>query len=279
MSMIAHDLALALDPALVLEAMGMEADPWQLRLLRSNEKRALLNIHRQAGKSTVTGVLATHTALYTPDSLVLLLSPSLRQSSELFKKCLDAYRAVGKPVPADAENKLTLELSNGSRIISLPGKEETIRGYSGARLLIIDEAARVDDGDGAAGDTGLYEAVRPMLAVSGGRLIALTTPRGKRGWFYRAWISDQPWERYEVPVSECPRITREFLTEERAALGLWYAQEYECQFLDMEGAMFRHEDIEGIFSTDVQPLFEQPEIALFERPAAPDEGHTTVTVY
>ena len=227
----------------------MEADPWQLRFLRSNEKRALLNIHRQAGKSTAVGALAAHSAVYEPDSLILLLSPGLRQSMELFRKCLDAYKAMGRPVPADAENKLTLELANGSRIVSLPGKEETIRGYSGVRLLIVDEASRVPD--------DLYRAVRPMLAVSGGRLLALATPFGKRGWFYQAWEAEstQAWERYRVTVSECDRISPEFLAEERAALGTWYAQEYECEFLDIEGAMFRHEDIEGMFATDLQPLF------------------------
>jgi hypothetical protein len=43
-------------------------------------------------------------------------------------------------------------------------------------MLVIDEASRVDD--------TLYLAVRPLLAVSGGRLVALSTPFGKRGWFH-----------------------------------------------------------------------------------------------
>ncbi len=144
-SAMANDLALALDPALIMEAMGHEPDPWQLRLLRSQARRMLLNCSRQTGKSTAVGVLAAHTALFQERALVLLLSPALRQSQELFKKVLDAYHAVDAVVPADAENRLTLELANGSRIVSLPGKEGTIRGYSGVDLLIIDEAARVPD--------------------------------------------------------------------------------------------------------------------------------------
>src|SRR5207245_11315659 len=114
-----------------------------------------------------------HTALYQPRSLVLLLSPSLRQSAELFKKVIGAYRTLDVTVPTEAESALRLELVNSSRIVSLPGTESTIRGYSGVRLLIIDEAARVPD--------DLYYSVRPMLAVSGGRLVALSTPFGKRG--------------------------------------------------------------------------------------------------
>lgn len=48
-------------------------------------------------------------------------------------------------MPTQTESALRLELQNGSRIISLPGKEQTVRGFSGVRLLAIDEAARVPD--------------------------------------------------------------------------------------------------------------------------------------
>ena len=245
---IATDLALSLDPSLLMERMGMQPDPWQARLLRSNAKRILLNVHRQAGKSTSTGALAAHTAAYKPGSLVLLLSPSLRQSSELFRKALDAYHAIGGSSPSDVENKLTLELTNGSRIISLPGKEETIRGYSGVDLLIVDEASRVLD--------GLYYTIRPMLAVSNGRLVALTTPAGKRGWFFTEWSGPEPWERFEARATECSRISPEFLEEERKALGPhWFGQEYMCQFEDNTDQLFSSEIIQQAVTHDVKPLF------------------------
>lgn len=246
--LIAPTVAESKPPATTtLRAMGMEPDAWQAKLLTSTADRVLINIHRQAGKSTVMGALAVHEAVYTPNSLVLLLSPALRQSQELFKKCLQAYKAIERPVPADAENKLTLELSNGSRIISLPGREDTIRGYSGVRLLIVDEASRVSD--------DLYKSVRPMLAVSGGRLIAPSTPFGKRGWWYEAWKSKENWERYEQKAVDCSRISADFLDEERAALGVWFAQEYENQFIEIEGALFKADDIDAMFTDDVQPLF------------------------
>src|SRR5438105_1044640 len=108
---IATDLALALDPVLLFtQALGVKPDQWQTEVLRSEAPRQLLNCCRQSGKSTVTSVLSVHTALYEPESLVLLLSPSLRQSQELFRKCLDVYRALDRPTPAEEENRLTLEL-------------------------------------------------------------------------------------------------------------------------------------------------------------------------
>ena len=239
------DLAFGLDPVLVAREIGLDPDPWQERFLRQPAQRTLLNASRQSGKSTVTGILAAHTALYDPGALTLLLSPTQRQSHELFRKALDAYRAIPTAIPVVQESALQMELSNGSRIVSLPGKETTIRGYSGVRLLAVDEAARVPD--------ELYFAVRPMLAVSGGRLVALSTPFGTRGWWYDAWRSEERWERYEVPAAECPRISREFLEEERRSMGeWWFAQEYDCEFLDAETQPFGREDIERAFEEEVE---------------------------
>jgi hypothetical protein len=243
---IASDLAAAVDAAAFAHTAGIEPDPWQAQLLRSTAPRILVNCSQQSGKSTIAAVLALHGALYDAGSLALLVSPTLRQSGELFRKCLAVYRALGRPVPAEAETALTLELENGSRIVSLPGKEGTIRGYSGVRLLVLDEASRVPE--------DLYLAVRPMLAVSGGRLIAPSTPFGTRGFWFEAWRGPEPWERYEVTAEQCPRISASFLEEEHRTLGdWWYRQEYGCEFMDGQTAAFARDDVEAAFSEEVQP--------------------------
>jgi hypothetical protein len=196
----------------------------------------------------MSGVIALHRALYHPGSLILCLAPALRQSQELFGKVAQFYRSLERPVSPLAERKLSLELENGSRIVTLPGSEKTIRGFSGASLLIVDEASRVAD--------ELYFAVRPMLAVSGGALMMLTTPYGKRGIFYEEWTSGHGWERYEVPASECPRIPASFLEEEREALPSWvYRQEYGCSFEETEDQVFTHEMVERAVTSEVTPLF------------------------
>ena len=174
------DLALAINPVKFAQSsLGLDPDPWQRELLLSSEKRTILNCSRQSGKSTITAILALHHALNDPGALVLVLSPSLRQSGELFKKVMGFYKDVGRPIASETETALTLQLHNKSRIVSLPGKEQTVRGFSGVSLLIVDEAARVAD--------ELYYAIRPMLAVSQGRLILLSTPFGKRGFFFNEW--------------------------------------------------------------------------------------------
>jgi hypothetical protein len=245
---LAEDLKLALDRVSFARALGLEPDGWQEELLCSTSDRVLLNCSRQSGKSTISGVIALHRALYHPGSLVLCLAPALRQSQELFGKVLGFYRDLGRPVSPQGERKLSLELENGSRIVTLPGSEKTIRGFSGTSLLVLDEAARVED--------ELYFAVRPMLAVSGGALMMLSTPYGKRGVFYEEWTGGHGWERYEVPANQCPRISGEFLEEERAVLPSWvYRQEYECSFEETEDQVFTTEMVERALTSEVTPLF------------------------
>lgn len=250
MASLAADLRLALDRVEFASSLGLGPDPWQERLLRSTAPRVLLNCSRQSGKSTMSAVLALHRALYFPGSLVLCLAPSERQSKELFAKVAESYRRLrGTPAAKLAsDRKLGMHLPNGSRIEALPGSEKTVRGFSGTSLLIVDEAARVDD--------ELYYAVRPMLAVSGGSLMMLTTPYGKRGVFFEEWAGPNEWDRYEVPAAECPRITPEFLAEEREALPSYiYRQEYECSFEETEDQVFTTEMVERAVTSDVSPLF------------------------
>jgi hypothetical protein len=215
--------------------------------MESTSRKVLLLCSRQAGKSTSTALLALQMAVYDP-GLILLFSPSQRQSSELFRKVLEHLRAMSNAPEVVMESAARLEFRNGARIISLPGSEATVRGYSAAKAVIVDEASRVPD--------DLMASIRPILATSGGRLIALTTPAGKRGWFYKAWIEGKDWDRIKIMASDCPRITAEFLEDERRELGeLMYRQEYLCEFVDQDTQVFPSELIDAAFRADIPPLW------------------------
>ena len=246
---MAVELRCALDAvAFAEDRLNFCPDPWQSKVMRSPAKRVLLNCSRQAGKSTATAIIGLHRALYHPRSLVLLVSPSLRQSRELFGKVQDFLKALDTKPRLGEDNRLSMALENGSRVVALPGDSDTIRGFSSPALIIEDEAAYVDD--------GLYRAIRPMLAVSGGRLILLSTPNGRRGHFFEAWEGEEQWERIEVPATDCPRIDPAFLETEKAALGeTWYSQEYGCKFIETADQLFRYDDIKRVMSDEVEPLF------------------------
>src|SRR5271154_6381730 len=184
------------DPiAFARHRLGFFADPQQQRVLQPGVLRGLLNCTRQWGKSTVIAIKAVHHAFTQPNRLVVVCSPSMRQSKEFCRKVLVFLQQLGVD---------SLDLPNGSRIVGLPANENTIRGFSAATMLLIDEAARVSD--------GVYAAAKPMLATTGGELWLMSTPHGQRGFFHHEWMSAaSDWLRVSVTGAECPRIQNSFL--------------------------------------------------------------------
>jgi hypothetical protein len=236
--------------ALELAALaGIEPDPWQAQILQSASGRICMLAARQTGKSTVAALVALAAAMRVAGAIVLIVSPSERQSKLLLDAITRLFRRAGRPVPAVSEGKLSIELANGSAIHALPGDEATIRGYSGVAMIVVDEAARVPD--------GLYQTVRPMLAVSGGTLVLLSTPWGKRGFFWHEWTNGGPgWHRSKVRATECPRIARAFLEEERRAVPeAVYASEYDVEFVDRTDQLIGTELALASLSDAVMPLF------------------------
>ena len=226
---------------------GFNPDPLQAKVLRSSAKRGILNCTRQWGKSTVAAIAALHRATVQPGSLVIVASPTERQSGEFLMKAGALSSQMGVRPRGDGKNALSLMLPNGSRIVGLPGTERTVRGFSAVSLLVIDEAARVPD--------EMYKALRPMLAVAGGDLWLLSTPNGKRGFFYENWANgEEAWERISATATECPRISESFLEEERRQMGSkWFGQEYLCEFGEDDAQMFPRDLVRGALE-DLEPM-------------------------
>jgi len=232
-----------IDPALwVQDNFRVVLDDWQVSALRSSSKQSLWNIHRQSGKSTVAAWKALHMAIYREKSLILMVSPSERQSSELFRKFDGAYDLLEAPPERVEDKALSCTLSNGSRVVALPGIEDTIRSYSSVSLIVEDEASRVPD--------DLYVAIRPMLAISQGSILLMSTPNGKLGHFFKTWDDNvdpetfqarpgSAWEAVRIQADQCKRISKAWLDNERLnMIDQKYRQEFMCEFCDIEGAVF-----------------------------------------
>jgi hypothetical protein len=247
--LMAADMRVALDPGLLGERVGLTLDPWQVEVIRERPRRGLWCCSRQSGKTTTALLTTLWTVLYEAPALCLIVSPSLRQSSEAFRSFMQLYHKLDAAPALTAESALRCELENGSRVVSLPGTERTVRGFAGAKLIVCDEASRVDD--------ALMAALRPMMATVDGSLIALTTPAGRRGWFYEAWTGgNDTWTRVRVPASDCPRLTKSFLDEERRELGaMRFSEEYELAFLEPDESVFPTHIIDRAFTSEVRPLW------------------------
>jgi hypothetical protein len=232
----------------VRDRFGWEPDEPQRMLLDSEAKRGILNCSRQWGKSTVAAAKAVHRAYTREEALVVVASPTERQSGEFLRKAARMTRMLGITPRGDGDNNISLMFPNGSRIVGLPGTEGTVRCFSAVSLMLIEEAARVED--------AMYKSLRPMLAVGDGDLWLMSTPYGRRGFFYEAWAyGGDEWLRVSVPATECPRIPAKFLEEERRNVGTdWVRQEYLCEFVDSGSGVFDRDLVEAALDDDVLPL-------------------------
>jgi hypothetical protein len=250
-----------------LDVLGFRADPVQAEFLNCEDSDIIVNCTRQWGKTTTSGIKAAHKARFVPESEILIVSATQRQAGILEAKAQWALLKASQkfqPVrgkeydvmeydPEDGpkivrRSVLSLELSNGSRIISTPASEDSIRGYSPSTIMA-DEDSRILD--------SLYDALRPMRAAHPCQLILMSTPNGKRGHFYREWTSDDPvWHRFQVTAYDCPRITKAFLDRERTKMTseAMFSQEYFCEFIDLEGAVLGQQVIQDMFSDSVLPI-------------------------
>ncbi|HIH03638.1 MAG TPA: hypothetical protein HA263_07265 [Methanoregulaceae archaeon] len=165
-------------------------------------------------------------------------TPLRWQSGKLSGKVVAHLRTFDHEPRLTGSNKLAFALRSGSRIISLPESEGTIRGFSGIALIVEDEVTRVDN--------ALYYAVRPMLAVSGG-LILMSTPFGKHGHFFEAWQDGgAEWERIEILATRYDRIAPGFLKKERRQIDDWlFRQEYLCKFVATTDQVFAKDLVMG----------------------------------
>jgi hypothetical protein len=243
------DLLIAFDPVAFSCHIGIKPDSWQSEVLRYEGKRLLLNCCRQSGKSTTTSIKALHTAMYRPKSLILLVSPSQRQSQELFRKVRDGYGMLSNPPTLLEDNKLSMQLANQSRIISLPGDQATVRGYSGVTMILEDEASQIND--------DFHSAILPMLIINQGQLITMSTPFGKRGFFHEEWVNGgDEWKRIQVTADECPRMAAEQLEQQKRSLGeMFYKQEFLCEFVETEEQTFNYDLIHRALDDTIEPLF------------------------
>lgn len=227
---LTRQIAHGLDPVLFAsEALSFKPDPWQRMALRSRKDRVILCCARQTGKTDTVALKALHRALFWPKSMILIVSPSERQSVEMLRKVKAHLEKLEIKPKMPEDNKLSLEFENKSRIVSLPASESTIRGFSAVDLLIEDEAAEVPD--------ALHETIVPMLQVSKGQMFLMGTPKGPRGHFAETWNDGgDEWEKIRSTAWDNPRVPKDWLEREMAAkerVGrlYWFQQEYECAFI------------------------------------------------
>jgi hypothetical protein len=231
--------------------IGFNPDSHQIALMTTHAKDVLMLGGRQTGKSTAAAVRVVHEAINNAESTILLAGPTGRQSGQIMVKSRQIAKRLGLSTAAPPPGCDGFKLPNGSNIVSLPDSEATIRGFSAPRLIIVDEAAY------ASGE--LIAALKPMLAVSNGRMMLLSTPNGQSGYFYDKWHEENgPFQKILCKASDCARISPETLESMRQTMTVdEFNQEFNCEFLAAPGQFIPRELYRRSVRDDIKPMFEE----------------------
>lgn len=278
---LANELARSLSPLAYIRSLGFPPFPWQAEVLESRHKRKIINGARQSGKSTIVAGLPAWAGKYIPRSLSIIGAATEKQAVEDMEKVKDfiARDPTYPEIVRDSDSMV--ELTTGSRILVVPATEKAARGYSNPDFIVLDEASRIDDGTYRSG-------FRPMLTDNPKcELILISTPNGREGFFYRAWDSQERWEKYEIRAPWQPHGTEWILDPytdeakyraERATQAIrayfsprhrnleeqleniqemgprLYRQEYCCEFVEPQDQVYDYDAIRGLFTEEVKPM-------------------------
>lgn len=233
-------------------ALGITLDPWQRKLVDTPPgKRAIALTHRQAGKTTACAVVIAHTTLFSGETTSLILCPTQRQSAEGVRRVRHFLMKAGAKFISD--NAFSLELDNGSRVLALPGSDDSgIRGLSINGVLVLDEAARESD--------ELFNACLPMVLrhTNTARVLVVSTAWAAQGFFYRLWTGGEGWVKIRADITECSHLTPEDIERERRSMpAAAFRREYlreldqtETRFFD-PGSLAAAFGLDGVLMPDV----------------------------
>ena len=181
----------------------------------------------------MTAAFVAWCLIFLPNFTCLVASRSLRQASYFLDKVRQIILAIIPKKMMLSVNRLSLELPNGSMIISIPcAQPDAGRGFS-PHLVVLDEAAFAPE--------ALFTAIFPSVAATHGAIHMISSPNGRQGRFFEAIEGNATsvyWGR-KVKWMDCPRMTQDQMDIERIAMGdLMFRQEFLSEFVQPMGAFF-----------------------------------------
>ena len=208
-----REIAYRLDPALwVQEVLGITPHDLAGEFLRAPRGASILVLTaRQVGKTTAAAWPWRIRQCSCRDRYRSSPVPRNGKVPKPIRKVKEMVIKAGAKLTSD--NIYGLELANGSRVLALPGSDNSIRGLTVDAWIVADEAARLDP--------AIMAALRPMRAHRPeARLVMLSTAWSRTDPFWSAWEDDDPVVVCALrrPWTSSPRcISPEYLDQERRA--------------------------------------------------------------
>jgi len=242
-------LTISLDPVERFRMTVGEPDPWQVELLRTDpthneqDRMVLALCGRQSGKSTTCGCLAYDD--FSVGKTVILTAPSLRQSTELFRRILEFKNTdpFCPPIVRQTQTELEAHPRHAGRIVVVPATDQA-RGMT-ADTILADEACFLDE--------DALTAFFPMRKESG-RIFLLSTPNLREGTFYDTWTSDKSVTRITARSIDIPRRRAQVEFDRRTMSEMKFRREHLCEFIGAGTPLISWETLERSSNADVRAL-------------------------
>lgn len=189
---------------------------------------------RRWGKTSFGKTIAAET-LFRYGEDVWWFSPTYKMSSAIWR---ELRKSFGVYATWSNASERIMEFGNGAALTIWSGESaDTARGGA-PKLVIIDEAAMIQDAD-------MWPAViRPALTDKQGRALFLSTPRG-HNWFWELFNrGNDPlfpdYKSWNFPSWYNPMLPAAEFEEARASLpDRFFRQEYAAEFIPDAGGVFR----------------------------------------
>lgn len=239
----AERLDRALNRAFFFSENNITPLPFQLDLMELESDDYLILCSRRAGKTYSAAALACHRALNYADQDILFCSPTEQQAKETIRIC--KLLILGAKCGSEIRNFYNLEIQckNGSRILGLQTQRpDNLRG-KGANVIIFDEACSISD--------EAFATLLPVLsATERPKFVALTTAKGKSGWFYDLWTDEEEESvKIKLPATDCPHISKKFLEKAKKRMSpTTFAREYMCEFGQSQQPFIPEEILDQTFA-------------------------------
>lgn len=231
------------DFGLFCSLVGKPRTPWQIDAMELRKRQTVVVAPRQCGKSESLSLKAAHAALRKPNQLIMIVSASETAAVRLLYAVREAFdHPLLKGSLAEEPTQTRIVLKNGSRILSVPASEKSIRGWS-VDLLIVDECAFVAD------DILLSAALPTTTARPDARVVLASTPWGDAGAFFNLAMqglsgTDEHTRTYRWKLLDAPWIHPAVVEAARKSLPpLRFRAEYEGEFITSGDAYFDRSDI------------------------------------
>lgn len=223
------------------------------KIPRDHQRKFHINKSRQMGFSeTILRVIAYEAFhKYQGGQILIIAGTRQKTANKLMKRLRPMFDPIGNTVKGWSPGKRVmdigamelLELKNGTSIQALPSSIGSIRGDTKIKAVLIDEAAWFDLED----DSIVMDAVGPIIFTNQSDLFILSTPNGRRGFFYD--LSKDPQDYMPLTYSYEHGLgfiyTQEQMDKELARTDIDVQQEYMNQFTTTRRSYYGDEFTEG----------------------------------